>query len=131
MYDFERIENDKVICGKREDIYVFYRTNQQMPLYYQFKDYINNKSNFSIPKVCRKISIPTLITHGDNDQTNLSSRRDMCKYFKFILLKIEYFHHTNAKHPFNEKFLPIQLKKVIAETISFFKTLKSISLWMH
>ena len=52
--DFEkRIQNDKVNLWKeRGVVYVFNsRTNQQMPLYYQFyEDYINNKSHFSIPK---------------------------------------------------------------------------------
>jgi hypothetical protein len=39
-----------------------------------------------------------------------------------ILLKIEDSDHVfNAKHPFDVNFLPNQLKKVIAESISFFK----------
>ncbi|MFL2569873.1 MAG: alpha/beta hydrolase family protein [Flavobacteriales bacterium] len=126
--DFEkRIENDKVNLWKdRGVVYVFNnRTNQQMPLYYQFyEDYINNKSHFSIPKACRKLSIPTLIIHGDNDQTVdfIEAEELRANISNSILLKIEDSDHVfNAKHPFDENFMPIQLKKVIAESISFFK----------
>ena len=96
-----------------------------MPLYYQFyEDYINNKSHFSIPKACRKLSIPTLIIHGDNDQTvDLNEAEELyANISNSMLLKIEDSDHVfNAKHPFNVNFLPNQLKKVIAESISFFK----------
>ena len=126
--DFEkRIENDKVSLWKeRGVVYVFNsRTNQQMPLYYQFyEDYINNKSHFSIPKACRKLSIPTLIIHGDNDQTvDFNEAEELyANISNSILLKIEDSDHVfNAKHPFDVNFLPNQLKKVIAESISFFK----------
>ena len=61
--DFEkRIENEKVNLWKdRGVVYIFNsRTNQQMPLNYQYyQDYITNKSKFTNPKPCRKITIPT------------------------------------------------------------------------
>ena len=126
--DFEkRIENDKVnLWKKRGVVYVFNsRTNQQMPLYYQFyKDYIINKSRFSIPNACSKLSIPTLIVHGDKDLTvDFTEAEELhANISNSILLKIEDSDHVfNASHPFDENFLPIQLKKVIAESISFFK----------
>tara|TARA_B100001057_G_scaffold389993_1_gene397862 strand:+ start:5954 stop:6775 length:822 start_codon:yes stop_codon:yes gene_type:complete len=126
--DFDkRIENDKVCLWKdRGVVYVFNsRTNQQMPLYYQFyEDYINNKSLLSIPKACHKLSIPTLIIHGDNDQTvDFTEAEELyTNISSSILMKIEDSDHVfNAKHPFDENFLPNQLKKVIAESISFFK----------
>ena len=126
--DFEkRIENDKVSLWKdRGVVYVFnIRTNQQMPLYYEFyEDYISNKSHFSIPKACRKLSIPTLIIHGDNDQTvDFSEAEDLHNYIKDsqLLMINDSDHVFNAKHPFNEDSFSNQLKKVIAESISFFK----------
>ena len=126
--DFEkRIENDKVnIWKKRGVVYVFNsRTNQQMPLYYQFyEDYINNKFRFSIPNACRRLTIPTLIVHGDNDQTVcIKEAEELNKNISnSILLKIKNADHVfNTNHPFNEKLMSNEMKKVIAETISFFK----------
>ena len=126
--DFEkRIENDKVnLWKKRGVVYVFNsRTNQQMPLHYQFyEDYMSNKSQLSIPNACRKISIPTLIIHGDNDQTvDFTEAEELhSNISNSTLLKIEDSDHVfNTKHPFNINFLPNQLDKVIAESISFFK----------
>ncbi len=126
--DFEKkIENDKVSLWKdRGVVYVFNsRTNQQMPLYYQFyEDYIKNKSQFSIPKACSKLSIPTLIIHGDNDQTvNFNEAEELnVNISNSVLLKIKDSDHVfNTKHPFDINHISIQLKKVIAESISFFK----------
>jgi pimeloyl-ACP methyl ester carboxylesterase len=126
--DFEkRIVNDKVNLWKdRGVVYVFNsRTNQQMPLYYQFyQDYINNKLLFSIPNACRLLTIPSLIIHGDNDQTvDFSEAEDLHNYIKDsqLLMINDSDHVFNAKHPFNEDSFSNQLKKVIAESISFFK----------
>ena len=122
----KKIENDKVSLWKdRGVVYVFNsRTNQQMPLYYQFyEDYIKNKSQFSIPKACSKLSIPTLIIHGDNDQTvNFNEAEKLnINISNSVLLKIKDSDHVfNTKHPFDINHLSIQLKKVIAESISFF-----------
>ena len=96
-----------------------------MPLYYQFyEDYIKNKSLFSIPNACRKLAIPSLIVHGDKDQTvNFKEAEELHKNISnSILLKIKNADHVfNSKHPFNEKLISNEIKKVIAETISFFK----------
>jgi pimeloyl-ACP methyl ester carboxylesterase len=126
--DFEkRIENDKVNLWKdRGVVYVFNsRTNQQMPLYYQFyEDYINNKSLFSISNACRMLTIPTLIIHGDEDQTvDFSEAEDLhTNINNSQLLKVVNSDHVfNAKHPFDENSFSNQLKTVIAESISFFK----------
>ena len=126
--DFEkRMENDKVeLWRDRGVVYVFNsRTNQQMPLYYKFyEDYINNKTLFSIPIACKSLTIPTLIIHGDNDQTvDFSEAQELHNNISnSILMKItESDHVFNTKHPFDENFISIQLKKVIAESISFFK----------
>ena len=126
--DFERrIENDRVnYWKKRGVVYVFNsRTNQQMPLYYQFyEDYISNKSLFSIPNACRALNIPSLIVHGDKDQTvNFNEAEELHKNISnSILINIKNADHVfNTKHPFNEKLISNEIKKVIADTISFFK----------
>ena len=126
--DFERrIENDRVSIWKEKGVvYVFNsRTNQQMPLYYQFyQDYIANKSKFSIPNACRMLSMPTLIIHGDSDQTvDYSEAIELHTSVKNArLLQVPNSDHVfNAKHPFDEKLIPNQLKIVIDESISFLK----------
>ena len=128
LSDFEkRIINEKVnLWEKRGVVYIFNsRTNQQMPLYYQFyQDYIKNKNKFSISNACGNLNIPCLIVHGDKDKTvEYSEAKILNKNISnSILLKIKDSDHTfNIKHPFDKKDLSKQLKIVIAESISFFK----------
>ena len=94
-------------------------------LYYQFyQDYIANKSKFSIPNACRMLSMPTLIIHGDSDQTvDYSEAIELHTSVKNArLLQVPNSDHVfNAKHPFDEKLIPNQLKIVIDESISFLK----------
>lgn len=123
----KRIENDKLELWKeRGVVYVFNsRTNQQMPLYYQFyEDYIENKSNFSIPDACRSLGIPALVVHGTKDETvSFCEAEDLMKYLKnATLLKIKDANHVfDASHPFDSNFCPNSLKLAIDESISFFK----------
>lgn len=128
LSDFEkRITNKKIdLWRERGVVYVFNsRTNQQMPLYYQFyRDFMKNKNKFSIIGACRKLNIPCLIVHGDNDKTvEYSEAKILNKNISnSILLKIKDSDHTfNTKHPFENKDFSEQLKIVIAESISFFK----------
>ena len=84
--------------------------------------YVKNK--FSIISACRKLNIPCLIVHGDNDKTvEYSEAKILNKNISnSILLKIKDSDHTfNTKHPFENKDFSEQLKIVIAESISFFK----------
>jgi pimeloyl-ACP methyl ester carboxylesterase len=70
------------------------------------------------------LTIPSLIIHGDNDQTvDFSEAEDLHNYIKDsqLLMINDSDHVFNAKHPFNEDSFSNQLKKVIAESISFFK----------
>lgn len=123
----KRIENDKVSLWKdRGVVYVFNsRTNQQMPLYYQFyEDYIKNKSLFSIPDACKSLKIPVLIIHGTADETvNPTEAEDLTRLIKkSTLIKISNANHVfDAMHPFDSNSCPKSLKLAIDETISFFK----------
>ena len=124
--DFEkRIVNDRIeIWRKKGVVYVYNsRTNQQMPLYYQFyEDFIKNKTNLSISNACLKLSIPTLIIHGDKDNTvDLYEANELNMLIKnSLLIKIiDSDHVFNSKHPFDKKNISNQLKDVIDKSISF------------
>ena len=126
--DFERrILNDKLDLWKERGVaYVFnVRTNQQMPLYYQFyEDFIANKEMLSIKKASKSLQIPVLIVHGDNDETVYFKEAEELKSWisHSHLLKIEDCDHAfNAKHPFDIQTIPKELKVAIEESISFFK----------
>ncbi len=94
-----------------------------MPLYYQFyEDFIKNKTNLSISKACLKLSIPTLIIHGDKDSTvDLYEANELNMLIKnSLLIKIiDSDHVFNSKHPFDKKNISNQLKDVIDKSISF------------
>ncbi|TNF27258.1 MAG: hypothetical protein EP314_05020, partial [Bacteroidetes bacterium] len=46
------------------------RTNQQMPMYYQFvEDYFAQQERYYLETACSNIQVPTLFIHGTNDQT--------------------------------------------------------------
>ena len=95
LSDFEKESLMKrLICGKKRGVvYIFNsRTNQQMPLYYQFyQDYIKNKNKFSISNACGNLNIPCLIVHGDKDKTvEYSEAKALNKNISnSILLKIK------------------------------------------
>ncbi|MBL6873233.1 MAG: prolyl oligopeptidase family serine peptidase [Flavobacteriales bacterium] len=127
--DFERrIINDKLDLWKERGVaYVFNgRTNQQMPLYYQFyEDFMRNKESLSIEKASKSLQIPLLVVHGDNDETvYFREAEELNSWAKHSsLLKIENCDHVfNAKHPFDSQSMPKELKLAIEESISFFKS---------
>ncbi|MGC6470820.1 MAG: alpha/beta hydrolase family protein [Flavobacteriales bacterium] len=127
--DFERrIQNDKIdLWQERGVVYVFNsRTNQQLPLFYQFyEDFTNNKDYLSIPNASKKLSIPVLIVHAKNDKTvDFSDALELKAWIKNAsLFSIEDSDHVfDSKHPFYQNQFPENLQLAIDNTISFFKT---------
>ncbi|MDA7794417.1 alpha/beta hydrolase [Flavobacteriales bacterium] len=125
--DFERrIKNDKLDVWKERGVaYVFNgRTNQQMPLYYQFyEDFMRNRDSLSIEKASRSLNIPILIVHGTNDETvKFEEAEELHSWIDHSqLFKIENCDHVfNAKHPFDSHNTPNELKLAIDKSISFF-----------
>ena len=104
------------------------RTNQQMPMYYQFvEDFFAQQERYDLEQSCASINVPSLFIHGTNDQTvpfeyaqklnNWTPNSD--------LLAIENGDHTfGGKHPFTEDELPADTQTAVAATI---KHLKAIS----
>lgn len=99
------------------------RTKQQMPSYYQFyEDFIKHKEALNILKAVAQVSIPFLIIHGDADLTvgvteafalNKASARSE-------LLVISGANHVfGAAHPWNKKFLPEHMQRVVQCAVNF------------
>ncbi|MGC6428912.1 MAG: alpha/beta hydrolase family protein [Flavobacteriales bacterium] len=122
-----RFDKDKLdFWQKKGVVYVFNsRTNQQMPLYYQFYlDFIENEKKLTISDASKNLTIPTLIVHGDQDTTvDVSEAKQLSSWIKNskLLIVKDGNHVFNSKHPFEESNLSKELELVIRETISFFK----------
>ena len=122
-----RFDKDKLdFWQKKGVVYVFNsRTNQQMPLYYQFYlDFIENEKKLTISYASKNLTIPTLIVHGDQDTTvDVSDAKQLSSWIKNskLLIVKDGNHVFNSKHPFEESNLSKELELVIRETISFLK----------
>jgi len=99
------------------------RTKQQMPHYYQFyENFKANKERLNIQAATKKIEIPHLIIHGTNDTSILVDEAENLHNWnpesELFLVK-EASHTFNSKHPWDENYLPIELKEIIDKSIEF------------
>jgi len=101
------------------------RTNQNMPLFYQFhENTIANKDRLDIAKLGKKIEIPFCIIHGRDDAVvNEMEAEKLDSYISTsTLIVIAGAGHTfGNSHPWLENELPKQLKQVVEQSISFLK----------
>lgn len=99
------------------------RTNQSMPIYYQFYlDYISNKGKLDILENSEELEQDLLIIHGEEDKTvNIKHAEKLyAQVAHSIFIPIEGADHTfNTKHPLTEKKIPLAFAQVIDETIEF------------
>lgn len=122
-----RFEIDKIdLWRERGVVYVYNsRTNQQMPLYFQFYlDFINNENELDISLASKTLQIPCLIVHGNMDTTvNIEEGKKLHSWIKNSeLLEIENGDHVfNSKHPFDINFASEELIKALNGSILFFK----------
>ena len=127
--DFEnRLPKDKIDIWKKRGVVYTYngRTKQQMPMYYQFlEDYYANKKELSIAVAAQKLLKPTLIIHGDFDQTvNIQEGIKLHQWIKTSkLCVVEGADHVfNVKHPFNsEDSFSEELIIALEKTLEFLK----------
>lgn len=100
------------------------RTQQQMPLYYQFfEDQQTNKERLNVNHAVKRLEIPFLIVHGTNDMAvQYSDALELKRSArKASLLTIEGGDHTfGVKHPFIGNSLPEAAEDVLVKTIRFF-----------
>ncbi|WP_400075581.1 alpha/beta hydrolase family protein [Winogradskyella sp. R77965] len=99
------------------------RTKQQMPHYYQFfEDFKANEKRLHIESAIKRLNIPTLIIHGDDDTSVfINEAKELHKWYpKSQLQIIEGANHVfNTRHPWNKNELSAEFETVIAHIISF------------
>jgi uncharacterized protein len=100
------------------------RTKQQMPLYYQIAEDINNDpERLNIENASKKLNKPHLIIHGTNDPTvDTEEAKAVHQWSNNSTLQIiEGADHVfNVKHPWNGSQLPnefVQMKKLCLDFI--------------
>ena len=99
------------------------RTKQKMPHYYQFyEDFKANEKRLDIEAAEKKLQIPHLIIHGNNDTSVFINEAYSLHSWnpKSILEIIEAADHVfNVKHPWEKNSLSIELQKVVDLVIAF------------
>ncbi|MCB0507160.1 MAG: alpha/beta fold hydrolase [Bacteroidetes bacterium] len=127
--DFEDFFKHQNIDNWRKEKYIYIlngRTNQNMPMHVQiYEDFLLHKHRLEIAEAAKKINIPWLIVHGENDTSVsvacakiLHQQNEQSQ-----LLIIENADHTfSGKHPWNNAELPTASKQLIAESIRFLQT---------
>ena len=124
----KRMDESKLDIWKNEGVaYIFNsRTNQNMPLYYQFyEDCLKNKKRINIENACRNLSIPHLAIHGSDDPTVLIEDVYDFKSWneKTKVHEIKGANHVfNVSHPFKEISFPNHFQEVLDKTFSFLKS---------
>tara|TARA_B100001057_G_scaffold46847_1_gene41776 strand:- start:3004 stop:3840 length:837 start_codon:yes stop_codon:yes gene_type:complete len=123
----KRMDESKLDIWKNEGVaYIFNsRTNQNMPLYYQFyEDCLKNKERINIENACRNLSIPHLAIHGSDDPTVLIEDVYDFKTWneKTKVHEIKGANHVfNVSHPFTETNFPDHFHEVLEKTFNFLK----------
>lgn len=126
---FDRYLKIKPEHAWRSDGVVFVknsRTNQDMPMYYQFlDDYLAHRERYHVRKCASKLAIPTLFIHGTADEavpfSDAQALHKACKGSR--LLPVEGGGHTfGATHPWEGNRLPDMAEQVVLESIDFFRS---------
>ena len=99
------------------------RTKQQMPHYYQFyQDFIQNKDRLNIKAACKKLAVPHLIIHGQEDTSiKLTEAENIHKWnstSKLCIIK-NANHVFNTKHPWEFDILSNELSEATSKIIHF------------
>jgi pimeloyl-ACP methyl ester carboxylesterase len=99
------------------------RTKEKMPLNKTLlEDLHEHKDAYSILKAAKKVHVPWLILHGDNDvNVDFSVAQALAqKQLKAQIQKIEGANHVyGASHPYTETQLPDHLQQVADKTLAF------------
>jgi pimeloyl-ACP methyl ester carboxylesterase len=99
------------------------RTKQQMPHYYQFyEDFKANEERLHIESAIKRIEIPMLITHGDEDTSvAIHEAKELHQWNPNSQLRIiEGADHVfNTQHPWDKNDLSSELKFAVESAINF------------
>lgn len=100
------------------------RTKQLMPhSYSQYKDFLDNEEKLTIEFSCNESNTPTLVVHGDDDQSvKIEEGNKIANWLNTPLIPIAGAQHTfGSKQPWFEKKLPEELLVVCKLTLQFFE----------
>jgi alpha/beta superfamily hydrolase len=99
------------------------RTNQQMPHHYsQYESFQKYHERLKIMEYCMNSTTPTLVIHGDKDESvDIQEGHAIARWLGTELKVIAGEAHTfGATQPWSHDFLPSGLEKVCVETLHFF-----------
>lgn len=99
------------------------RTKQQMPHYFQFyTSFVENEQRLTIKEAAKNMTIPHLIIHGTADPTvSMTEAKNLHQWnpsSELCLVK-DADHVFNAKHPWNQSYMPKHLERITKKSISF------------
>lgn len=99
------------------------RTKQQMPHYFEFyTSYMENEERLTISKAVQKLKIPYLIVHGTADPTVTVAEAEKLHFWNprsELFLVGNANHVFGAKHPWNDKHLPGDLRVTLEKSTQF------------
>ncbi|CAN5314092.1 hypothetical protein BH09BAC1_BH09BAC1_04490 [soil metagenome] len=99
------------------------RTKQRMPMYYDsYENFYANEQRLDIPAAMARLTIPSLIVHGDNDVVVpfASGEKLASLNTQASLLPIAGGDHTfGARHPWQQNALPEPSGSVLRATVGF------------
>lgn len=100
------------------------RTKQDLPHKYDFyHDYITHQEKLSILSAAKKIKIPWIIIHGNNDESvDINNAERLASQNKNAQMHIvkNGGHTFNTAHPATQQILPAAMHEVVQTTINFF-----------
>lgn len=101
------------------------RTNQQMPLYWQFREnYLQHFEDLSIELNAENINCPTLIIHGNDDEAvdveQAFRIKDLIPHAQLEIIE-ETGHTFGASHPWKEETLPLKSQEFVDLILKFLK----------
>lgn len=99
------------------------RTNQKMPLLYQFyQNFKDNEERLTIKNAISKLKIPHLIIHGEYDEVVLPAEAKNLHTWnpksELIIIK-EMTHTLGCTQPWEHSSMPIHLKEAVKHSIDF------------
>ena len=100
------------------------RTNQQMPMYYQFvEDFFAQQERYDLEKSCERIEVPSLFIHGTNDQAvpaDYAKQLHRWTVDSELLLIDDGDHTFGGRHPFDVAELPSDTLMAMKATMAHF-----------
>ena len=102
------------------------RTNQQMPLYWQFREnYLQHFEDLSIELNAENITCPALIIHGNDDEAvdveQAFRIKDLIPHAQLEIIE-ETGHTFGASHPWNKEQLPKKSEEFVDLILNFLKS---------